>query len=462
MKRPLSLLLGLLAVTALAAEQPHRVRAAIQAQQAGAFVQLPLPPSAYAQSLQPQLADLRVVDATGARVPFALLPPREALRHDEEQLRPVPLYALPRRAAPGAALGLPLQVEVQGDRVRVRPITATATPPARESPGWLIDLGERDTTRPATRSLRLAWAEPAEFSAAFDLDTSATLRSWRNIGGGQILSLPATAGALVQRELPLPADHERFVRLVWREAATAPRLTGAEAVATSTRSEERDPLLRLDLQPGFEPAREGNPAALHVDLGGALPLRTLALQLPPGTQVLPVRVQARSNGNEPWRELTSGVFYRLQREQSADSLAPPLPLAGSARYLRLQVDARSAPPDPSQTRVLVQVAPLSLVYAAQGTPPHALLAGSADAAPGPLPLATLVPELDRERARFGRATLGPWVEDNAAVQAADRRAQQARLKPLLLWAVLLVGVAALGFVVWRLARETKQGPAEQR
>jgi hypothetical protein len=175
--------------------------------------------------------------------------------------------------------------------------------------------------------------------------------------------------------------------------------------------------------------------------------------------VLPLRVQARNGGNEPWRDIGRGVFYRLQREQSADSVAPPLALAGSARYLRLQVDVRSAPPDPSQTRVLVEVAPLSLVYAAQGTAPHTLLAGSADAAPGALPLATLVPDLERERTRFGRAELGPWVEDSVAAQAADRRARQARLKPVLLWSVLIAGVGALGFVVWRL---TKEKPAKQR
>ena len=459
MKPILSLLLGLAAVAALAAEQPHRMRAEIQPVNPGTFMQLPLPPSAYAHSLQPNLTDLRIVDATGARVPFSLLPPRDAVRHEDQLLRDARLYALPRRTAPGAALGLPLQVEVQGDRVRVRPITGTAAAVPRESPGWLIDLGERDPAQPAPRSLRLAWAEPAAFSAAFDLDTSATLRSWRSAGSGQLLSLPASTGALVQREVPLPADADRFLRLVWRDTSAAPRLTGVQAVTTRARSEERDPLLRLDLQPGFEPAKGDAPAALHVDLGGPLPLRTLALHLPPGTQVLPLRVQARNGGNEPWRDIGSGVFYRLQREQSADSVAPPLALAGSARYLRLQVDVRSAPPDPSQTRVLVEVAPLSLVYAVQGTAPHTLLAGSADAAPGALPLATLVPDLERERTRFGRAELGPWVEDSVAAQAADRRARQARLKPVLLWSVLIAGVGALGFVVWRL---TKEKPAKQR
>jgi hypothetical protein len=39
-------------------------------------------------------------------------------------------------------------------------------------------------------------------------------------------------------------------------------------------------------------------------------------------------------------------------------------------------------------------------------------------------------------------------------EAADR---QAALRPWLLWAVLLAGVAGLGFMVWRLARGRASG-----
>lgn len=449
-RQTLALTFAMLAGAAAAAEQPHRQRAPITVTQPGSFVQLDLPPSTWAHSRQPGLADLRLLDARGDRVPFALLPAREPRAVDEELLRPATLYPLPPRRAPGAALTAPVEVLVQGEQIRVRRLGPT--PPAGpDAPGWLIDLGERKRSDPAPRVLRLAWSGPSSFSAAFDVDTSATLREWRPAGSGQLMALASTAGPLVQRELQLPASGERFVRLVWREPATAPRLSGAEAVSLQPRAEPLDPPTRLTLAPTTEPAgtAEAPKASLHFDLGGALPLRSFDLELPAGTRVLPLRLQGRVRADEPWRPLGATVVYRLQRD-GTESRSPPLALQATARYLRVLVDERTAAPDPALTRAVLLAALPRLVFAAQGAAPYTLLAGSPDATPGALPPATLVPTLEEERPRFGQAQLGPWAEDAAAAQADERQQRQAALRPWMLWAVLLAGVIGLAAMVWRL------------
>src|SRR5215470_9603408 len=75
-------------------EAPFRYSAPINVQRSAAFVQMPLPVSAYAHSQQPGLRDLRVVDARGERVPFALLTPRQA-EQSLQQERAATLYPLP-------------------------------------------------------------------------------------------------------------------------------------------------------------------------------------------------------------------------------------------------------------------------------------------------------------------------------------------------------------------------------
>ena len=70
------LVLGVAALVATAAEpQPYRYAAPIEIVKPAPFVELALPPAAYAHAAQPDLRDLRVVDAAGERVPFALLDP---------------------------------------------------------------------------------------------------------------------------------------------------------------------------------------------------------------------------------------------------------------------------------------------------------------------------------------------------------------------------------------------------
>ena len=221
-----------------------------------------------------------------------------------------------------------------------------------------------------------------------------------------------------------------------------------------------DSTRELTVAPSPEPAGSAPPTpaakrALHFDLGGVVPLVDIDLRFDAGTHVAPVRVQGRARADQPWREVGSGVFYRLERGGEVGS-SPALAVPAVVRYLRLVPDERAASLDGVAARLVVHASLASLVFAAQGEPPFRLLAGSRDAPAGALPVSAVVPQLDSERARFGRATLGAFAVDEAAAQAAEQAARQARLRPWLLWGVLIVGVAGLGALVWRLARS---GPA---
>jgi hypothetical protein len=456
MRRRLELaLVALLLVAAppagAAAEAVYRFSAPITVTQPGPFVQLPLPASAYARSQQAGLNDLRIVDARGQRVPFALLAPRASKTQDVERTRAAVLFPLPNKPAAGQDWPLPVDVVVQGDRISVS--RAAARPSPAGAPGWLIDLGEPRPGEPPPRALQLEWST-AEFSAAFDLALSDDLRNWRAGGSGQVMSLASASGTLTQPRVLLPAPAARFVRLVWLDPATAPALTGAQVVAALANRVALDPPTALQFSPGADSGRtdDASAGALHFDLGGILPLSQLQLQLAPGTRVAPVRMQARNQPSEPWRELAQAVFYRLERG-GAVSESPPLDLFASLRYLRVVPDVRSAGLDPAQTRLLVQAQLASLVFALQGEPPFELRAGAADAPASALPATTLVPALDDERPRFGRATLGEWLEVAEVARQAEAAQRRAAWRPWLLWAVLLLGVAGLAWMVIKLTRQ---------
>ena len=182
------------------------------------------------------------------------------------------------------------------------------------------------------------------------------------------------------------------------------------------------------------------------------------LRLGPGTRVAPVRVQGRTAADQPWRDLMSAVFYRLERA-SGPTLSAPVDLRATVRYLRFVPDERSAALEPAQATLHVQAPLASLVFAAQGQAPYSLLAGSAEVPTSALPVATLVPALDDERPRFGKAALGPWREVTEVARQIDADQRLAAWRPWLLWSVLLAGVAGLGWVVWRLLRQRGADPA---
>ena len=458
-----SLLAGAALAVAAAEAKPYRYGAPIEIVKAAPFIELALPPSAYAHALQADLRDLRVVDASGERVPFAMLAPPVAAA--SERLREATLFPLPQRPSGGAAWPSPVEVVVDGDRISVRRSaagTATSAGAVRGSPGWLIDLGEAAPAEPAPRRLQLRWSGPTEFSAAYALETSADLRSWRGGPGGQVMALQSSSGVLAQPIVGLPDATGRFVRLTWLDPATAPVLTGAASIAAAPGIVTVPAANELSFAPSAASAAGAGSTAeprgsLQFDLGGELPLVDVDLLFATGTRVAPVRIQGRSRAGDAWRELGSGVFYRIERDGQATE-APALALPTSTRFLRVVPDERAAALDPAQTRLVVHARLASLVFASSGPTPFRLLAGSPDATAGALPTTTLVPPFDDERKRFGQARLGAFAEVPEVALAVEREAREARFRPWLLWGVLVIGVAGLALLVWRLAKSGAAAP----
>jgi hypothetical protein len=438
-------------------ETAFRYEVPIVVQRTGTFIELPLAVDVYAHSRQGDLRDLRVVDARGERVPFAWLAPRSDESQTIESTRDAVLYPLPARPAADGSWRAPIDVVVEGDRVSVKRLAQRSTVEGgARSAGWLFDLGARKPTDPLPQQLRLTWSGPTEFSAAFDVATSDDLRSWRAAGVGQVLALQSGSGPLTQPNVMLSSTPGRFVRLVWANAAAAPALSGAKAVTTTQNTVVRDAPTELVLAPQPATSKGALDAdqaahALDFDLGGALSVVGIDLQWTDGTHVAPVRLQGRTRIDEAWHELGPAVFYRLDRQGSVSSSAT-LALRSTLRYLRVVPDERAAALDPAQTRARVHVQLARLVIPSQGQPPYRLQVGSADAKPSAMPIGALVPALDDERSRFGAARLGEWVEIAAVARRDEAKQREAALRPWLLWAVLLAGVAGLAFMVWRLLR----------
>ncbi|MBS0444397.1 MAG: DUF3999 family protein [Proteobacteria bacterium] len=432
----------LAAGAAAAPTEVYRYEAAIDVQRTAPFIELPLPASAYAHAEQSGLADLRVVDARDRRVPFALIDPAPA--PTVEASHAAALYRMPVHS--GRAASAALDLTIDGERIDLRRL-APATAADAPADAWLIDLGERRTDQPAPQRVRLAWSGPPTFNAGYTLAGSDDLQHWHAGGSGQLIALQAAGTVLTQPDVVLPADAGRYLILRWLDPAAAPQLSGATAVALRADSNDAARTTELDLTGTADPAS----GALDVDLGAVLPVTSIDLRQGSTTAVTPVRLQSRQRADEPWHELASAVYYRIDRPEGT-SISPPLRVQASLRYLRVLPDARAGTLDPATTRLQVRAALARVVFAAQGEPPYRLQAGSADAPAGALPIVSLVPVLADERGRFGAARLTAWRERPEAAEHAASAARMAALRTWGLWAVLLAGVAVLAWMVWRLAK----------
>ncbi len=460
MKRLDALFCLLLAAPACADDgADYRYSATIEFAPAPAFVRLPLPASAYAHSRQAELRDLRILDARGQRVPFAILAPRANETMARETRHPALLYPLPAAPAADGTWQVPLEVSVEGRRVIVKHAERRGDMAGR-SAGWLFDLGETHTEEPRPHALRLIWSGPSEFSAGYHIETSDDLRAWQAAGSGQVLALAGVDGPISQPLVALPTAPSRFVRLMWDDPAGAPKLAGAELLRKHPKTQHLDAPTEIILngsrtEPdlGGKATKDKTPDdghTLYFDLGGDLPLASLDLRFDANTQVAPARIYVRSPADAAWRLIASSVFYRFRRGTETVQ-APSLDIDARARYLRIVVDPRAAPLDAAGSHLVVMARLASLVFAPEGPTPLTLHAGSDKAATGALPIASLVPDLNAERPRFGTAHLGAWRENPEATREAAIESRNATVRRLLLWGVLTAGVGMLAYMVWRQA-----------
>jgi hypothetical protein len=265
------------------------------------------------------------------------------------------------------------------------------------------------------------------------------------LGTGQLLGLRTTEGApLAQPLVSLPGRPQRYLRLVWDDAARAVWPEAATLLAPPAGAAPQQ-LLRTSPLPA--PDADGG---WVIPLGGPQPLLSLTLAGSQGTWVLPLQVQTRANAKAPWQTVARSVFYRVDRGDAPADTAPALPLNLGTSELRLLPPRGTALPPTDSLRLNWSVRVTRVVWAAQGEPPFSLQVGTAAPEAGPRSLADVVPDWPHEQARLGRAQLGAFTP-----QPTSDKEPALPPRRLLLWAVLGVGVVLLAAVTWRLWR---QGP----
>lgn len=456
----LTLLLCSLPCAALAADSgdaPAHYSHAIGLDLSGrnALVQLRLPPAAYLHARSSHLDDLRVFDGAGKALPFALL----------EAGAPAPVS----RVALAAAI-FPLHTDgapADSDNVEIRTssggsITAITTrsagaPKQEVLSALVLDFGLEAARQPIDALVFTLPPTVTNYEAQVTLEVSTDLRHWDTLAHAGLSWLSNSAQqTLTSNRMEFAPRAFRYGRLVWR-AGTPLQFAAISAQAPVARpvAPEMD---SITLQP--QAGRVAND--LVYQAGPALPAERIGLRFGPGNVVMPAMLgryvqlpPPRGKTGVRWEFVPhlQTTFYQFTQDgaqrRSADIDAAGLRAA--QWVLRLE----TAPPSPPT--LTLSWRPATLVFMASGRAPYRLHVGRAGAQSTQRPIGEVAPGLSpSELAALERATPGPVQALAApAVLAVDAGAAGLRRK-LVLWGVLLLGVAVLGAMAWKLARQMKE------
>ena len=394
-----------------------------------------LPLEVYRNSARTDLGDVRVFNAGGEQVAYAIL------RRTEPAVPPagvaLPLFAL-RGDTRAAIDGLKLTLSSPQGSVHVQ--TAPTTLQAGAVEQYVLDGRPLDV---AVAALRLSWAEnSADFSGRLRVEASDDFSDWRTVTpSAPIANLHALGQELIENRIDIPAIKAKFWRLTWLGAKPPFELAGVEAT----------PQLgppRTEWSSEFvNGVAEGGKGEFVFDLGAGLPVERLNLALPESNTIYMVEMSSRAHEQDAWVPVTRAGVYRLSTADGEQrNNAASIHLTRDRFWRARILGAGNAPPS---LRLEATWSPPDIEFLAQGNAPYLLAFGNRTATPAESDLGFLP-----KSATIARATLGP----RAALGGESRLDKGAvDWKRTLLWAVLVAAVAILAVMARRVARGSRTG-----
>ncbi|EZP63757.1 hypothetical protein BW43_04469 [Pseudomonas sp. RIT357] len=408
----------------------------------GPWYRLELPLAVQLNARQADLGDVRVFNAAGEPQAYALSR-QSSLRTESRNVADVKWFPLYAADTQESLPGVVMKTTTEGTLVEIKPSSA-AKPGMQVLRGWVLDAS---AIKAPLQQLSLDWSREQEGFQRFSIEASDDLQRWEPWGEGQVARLSFADERVEQHDVSLPGRSARYLRLVWKGQA-APLLTSAKLVS-ATRSSLPMPLVWS--QPLAGTRLKAGEYSWQLPTG--LSVERLRIELKQPNTLAPVTLAGRSDAKQLWQPLNNGLLYRLT-QNGQDVVQDELQLPGQVvTELKLQVDERGGGLGADAPALRFAVRATQLVFLARGEPPFSLALGNASVKAASLPLSTLIPDYSAERLNtLGQAkVVGDVAVASPVVVAAVEDGPN--WKKLGLWAVLLLGVAALGAMAYSLLRK---------
>lgn len=418
-----------------------------------AFFRIEVPDSVYDGAGHPDLGDMRVFNGEGALVPFAFVP-RPAPVSTGSPRRPLALFPLTvdTTRPESADLSIKLRTDAGGTTVDIHSRDGTPVTGSQVA-GYLVDAGPSDTPLVA---IQLQVPDSGNVNARLRIDASDDLDRWRTVvADAPLLSIEYDGRRLTRDRIEFARLRARYLRITW--------LTRAPPALSTALGDVGDRLVepprRVRKAPGVPD--DAIAGAFQFDLGAALPVGRITLELPEVNTVAPVNWEARTNAQDPWHAIGASIVYRLRQDAgevvNADHAIAPAPL----RYFRARIDPRAGGVGVAPPMLVAGWYPQEIVFAARGSGPFELAYGSRRMMPGALSIATLVPGYAPGKPL--PASVGV-AQVSTAPTAANRSAlrEPLDLKQWLLWGSLIGASLLLAYMALRLAQQMRGADARRR
>jgi hypothetical protein len=364
----------------------------------------------------------------------------------------VPFFPLPGKRLPTATdLSLRVSRNRDGAVVTVDAGSAAAANPAQSS-SYLLDTTKLET---APTALELQWDNSSATVFTVSLVHSNDLSHWLPLAGQATLAdLSYNGSTIAARRITLPGKPLPYIRLDCVDCREPLLLREVTAVSGAALSPDLWQWLHLDP----EKVKEGKEELIfEYRLDARLTVTALQLRFAETNSLARAVIESRPSPDAPWQIRAQGNFYTLNLQGKALVNEPALCAPTFDRHWRLRVvsDGSGLGGGKQTPQLELGWRQEQLVFVGRGAGPYTLAFGSAHLADtGALPenLVLAAMQDTGSESLIQRIEPGP-LQTLGGEQALQSRLSAASWRKLLLWAVLIAGVALLAVMARTIYRE---------
>jgi hypothetical protein len=317
--------------------------------------------------------------------------------------------------------------------------------------GFLMDLGQE---KPSPRKLVVDLKHGrAEHRLAVEVSFSRDLSHWRSLVSSAALVKMTFKGQSLQRnQIDLPAFSGRYLRLSFRKPFQGELSASVAAVyASLSQNANRHATAVKGKRTSTQPL------VFTYDTQGFFPTDRIQLGLSKANRLIKARLSSRADSELPWRELKTGIFFRLNID-NVDLQNSPITLPVTQnRFYRLEILSGTLPKNGSAPELQLMWYPHECAFVASGEPPFMLVYGNADLVYEPQVVDELLEAIGQKNQKnyLGYSRLDPPQVLGGEERLKVSRYFKIRWLRWVLWTVLGISIAGLTFMAYRLYRQMK-------
>ncbi len=418
-----------------------------------------VPASVYGGASRKDLGDVRIFNASGEIVPHALwqyAPTEKAPQ--TEKLQHFPYYKSQSRKSRDENLSVSVIKRPDGTLVAVQTAPGKETQVQEQKlAGYVLDAS---AIKQPIVALEAQW-EPQKNGAVFHVvvETSDDLQSWRTVAGAaQLVDMNHGGHRLLRNRIELTGLVKKYLRVSKANGTgTFDFNITSFTVETAAQAGTQQPQKWVEAIQ----VRAGDKPGEFLFDSQDIPALSIRLGFPHENTLAPVKVFHRADDKAAWQQAASFVAYRLKHEYQ-NIVSPDVKLDGSQdRQWRIVFDQASGGIGQGVPKVTLGWMPQQGIFIARGAGPFVLAYGSREAPQNGYSAATLVPGFKPEMfMQLPVATLEQPVHANPGMGSPAPKDTNWRI--ISLWAILIVGVLALGFMAWKLLGQMNIGDAQKQ